>query len=370
MTQYEPIYKLDNSGRLRSWEMEADGARTRTITGIEDGKQTISGWKETRAKNVGRSNGTTAEEQAIVEIENKYALKLEGDYHRTKAAAKKGKPQRIKPMLASEWDHRKDKIEYPVFVQPKLDGIRCIAKADGLWSRTGKPIVAVPHINKALEGFFKRNPDAILDGELYNHDFKDDFNAIISMVRKTKPSEEALEIAEQKVQYHVYDLASHEGNFDTRIGRVDTIVRNVNNPAIVCVETWEANDEGDVDKLYGTFIEKGYEGGIVRLDLPYEFKRSKTLMKRKDFEDKEFKIVDILPGKGNWAGYAKRVVFELEDGRTCGSGLAATQELAKEILENKEDYIGKQVTVQYFTRTPDGVPRFPIAKALHKKARW
>jgi DNA ligase 1 len=370
MTKFETIYKLDNAGRIREFRMEADGARTRTITGIQSGAQVVSGWKDTKAKNVGRSNGTTAEEQAIVEIENKYALKLAGDYHETLASAKKGKPQRIKPMLASEWENRKDKIDYPVFVQPKLDGIRCIATATGLWSRTGKPIVAVPHINKALDKFFKNNPDAILDGELYNHDFKDDFNAIISMVRKTKPSDEALELAEQKVQYHVYDLASHDGNFDTRIGRVDTIVRNVNNPAIVCVETWGANDEDQVDKLYGNFIEQGYEGGIVRLDLPYEFKRSKTLMKRKDFEDKEFKIVDILPGKGNWAGYAKRVVFELEDGRTCGSGLAATQELAKEILDNKEDYIGKQVTVQYFTRTPDGVPRFPIAKALHKKARW
>ena len=370
MTQYETLYKLDNAGRLRVWSMEADGARTRTITGIDDGKQVVSGWKATRAKNVGRSNATTAEEQAIVEIENKYALKLAGDYHRTKAAAKKGKPQRIKPMLASEWNNRKDKIEYPVFVQPKLDGIRCIAKADGLWSRTGKPIVAVPHINKALEGFFRRNPDAILDGELYNHDYKDDFNKIISMVRKTKPSDEALELAEQQVQFHVYDIASHDGNFNARIGRVDTIVRNVNNPAIVCVETWEAPDEETVDELYGTFIEQGYEGGIIRADAPYEFKRSKSLLKRKDFEDKEFKILDILPGKGNWAGYAKRVIFELEDGRECGSGLAGNQALTKEILENKEAYIGKQVTVQYFTRTPDGVPRFPIAKALHLKARW
>ena len=370
MIQYETLYKVDTAGRVRVWSMEADGARTRTITGIEDGTQVVSGWKETRAKNVGRSNATTAEEQAIVEIENAYALKLEGDYHKSKAAAKRGKPQKIKPMLAAEWTARKDKIEYPVFVQPKLDGIRCIAKADGLWSRTGKPIVAVPHINKALEKFFNKNPDAILDGELYNHDFKDDFNAIISMVRKTKPTDEALELAEKQVQFHVYDIASHDGVFDTRIGEVDKIVSKVNNPSIVCVETWEANDEEQVDDLYGNFIEQGYEGGIIRGNAPYEFKRSNSLLKRKDFEDKEFKILDILPGKGNWAGYAKRVIFELEDGRECGSGLAGSQTLAKEILENKEAYIGKQVTVQYFTRTPDGVPRFPIAKALHLNARW
>ena len=92
-------------------------------------------------------------------------------------------------------------------------------------------------------------------------------------------------------------------------------------------------------------------------------------MKRKDFEDKEFEIVDIIEGTGNWAGYAKRIIFRLEDGRTCSSQYATTQEHAKEVLKDRKKYIGKEATVQYFTRTPDGMPRFPVTKALHLEPR-
>ena len=108
---------------------------------------------------------------------------------------------------------------------------------------------------------------------------------------------------------------------------------------------------------------------MIRVSAPYEQKRSKTLMKRKDFEDSEFEIISIEEGQGNWAGYAKRVVFKLEDGRECGSGLAGNREFARKLLEERDDYVGGQVTVQYFTRTPDGVPRFPIAKALYQNQR-
>ena len=372
MTTNKTLYKVDTKGKVRMWRMEVDGNKIRTISGIDGGKVVTSGWTVTTPKNVGRSNATTAEEQAIAEVEAKYKLKLEGDYHSSIKNAEGGN-RHIKPMLAFDWNKVKDKsqLKYPVFVQPKLDGIRCLATATGLWSRTGKEIVAVPHISAALASFFEENPDAILDGELYNHEFKDDFNTIISMVRKTKPSEEDIELAREKVEYHVYDVASSEETFKKRCGEYKRGVRSINSSCVVPVATHAATTEEEIDTLYGEFLEDGYEGGIVRLDSPYELgKRSKSLLKRKDFEDKEFKIVEIQEGKGNWSGYAKVVLFELEDGRTCGAGLAGTQEFTKEVLEKRDEYVGKQVTVQYFTRTPDGVPRFPIAKALHLKRRW
>ena len=364
MIFYDTIYKIDSKGKVREWCMELDGHRYRTVAGIKDGAQVISGWKDAKPKNVGRSNATTAEEQAILEIEAKYTKKLDGEYHLT-LDENTAKAKFYKPMLATKWEDLKDKIEYPVYTQPKLDGVRCIMNSEGMWTRTGKPITSCQHIIEQLAPLFEQCPDMVLDGELYNHDLKDDFNKIISLVRKTKPTEEDTAEAAETVQYHMYDMPSVDLDFQGRYASLEGICGD----ALKVVKTLVAHTEEEVDAHFGEFIGEGYEGGMIRLNAPYEQKRSKTLMKRKDFEDMEFEIISIEEGQGNWAGYAKRVVFKLEDGRECGSGLAGNQEFARDLLARRDEYVGGQVTVQYFTRTPDGVPRFPIAKALFANGR-
>ena len=375
----ETIYKVDSKGKVREWRMEIDGANYRTVAGIQGGQQVVSGWKEAFPKNVGRSNATTAEEQAVAEVDAKYTKKLDGEYRETvllsvvqETLKSTAQAKFFKPMLATKWEDLKDKIDYPVMVQPKLDGVRAIIKSDGIWSRAGKKILAVPHIEQQLAPLFKRFPDIVLDGELYNHDLRDDFNKIISLVRKTKPTEADLAESAITVEFHTYDFAHYPDlTYFERAQALKQFVETNSEklPSIVWVQTDSAESEAEVDDLFGGYVEQGYEGGMIRLNAPYEQKRSKTLMKRKDFEDMEFEIVSIEEGQGNWAGYAKRVVFKLEDGRECGSGLAGNQEFARELLERRDEYVGGQVTVQYFTRTPDGVPRFPIAKALFANGR-
>ena len=94
----------------------------------------------------------------------------------------------IKAMLAHKYNT--DKADYPAYMQPKLDGVRCLFTAKGAFSRTGKQFMNVYHIEQQLKTFFAANPNAVLDGELYNHELKDDFEKIISLVRKTKPTPE------------------------------------------------------------------------------------------------------------------------------------------------------------------------------------
>jgi DNA ligase-1 len=363
MITCETIFKVDSKGKVREWRMEIDGANYRTVAGIQGGQKVISGWKEAHPKNVGRSNATTAEQQAIVEVDAKYTKKLDGEYHETLETTAKAKF--FKPMLATKWEDLKDGIDYPVFTQPKLDGVRCVMNADGMFSRTGKAITSCPHIIEELAPIFAAYPDAVLDGELYNHDLRDDFNKIISLVRKTKPTEADTAEAAETVQYHLYDSPTAGDDYMDRYLFISTL----GGKSVKVIDTLEANSESDVDQQFGEFVEQGYEGGMIRVSAPYEQKRSKTLMKRKDFEDMEFEIISIEEGQGNWAGLAKRVVFRLEDGRECGSGLAGNREFARKLLEDREDYVGGQVTVQYFTRTPDNVPRFPIAKALYVNQR-
>ena len=111
----------------------------------------------------------------------------------------------IKPMLAHKFDESRIDWNDQVFLQPKLDGVRCLFTKYGAFSRTGKRFMNVEHLEGSLKLFFDAQPDAVLDGELYNHKLKDDFEKIISLVRKQKPTDADKDDAQELVQFHVYD---------------------------------------------------------------------------------------------------------------------------------------------------------------------
>jgi DNA ligase-1 len=250
----------------------------------------------------------------------------------------------------------------PCYSQPKLDGIRCIANSRGLWSRNGKLIRGAPHIYDALVEFFQEYPDAILDGELYNHQLKDNFNQIVSCVKKQKPTPEDLKLSASLVQYHVYDLASSED--DSFRDRWDWLFheleyRNELFAYVHTVRTAFHETESDLDETYTLFLQDGYEGQMVRLDVPYENKRTKALLKRKEFIDEEFPLVSINEGIGNWGGVAKSVTCSLPNGDTFNAGIKGNWEAGKELLGKDAEF--SKVTVRYQNLTPDGIPRFGIA---------
>lgn len=360
------IYKYDSKGNCRVWRMEIDGGRYRTISGIEDGNLTESKWTTAKAKNVGRANETSPEEQAELEVASKYENKLSREYHETKEAAKSG-AHFFKPMLAQSYKGLP--LWQDLYAQPKLDGMRCIATKDGLFSRQGKPITGCPHIWDALEPAFKKDPHLIIDGELYNHDLKDDFPRLMSLCKKQDPTDEQLVESEQLVQYHVYDCPSKgEFKFSTRMvfleqALTDAGIDDETSP-IWRVQTISMTDIEMFNKFHGICIEAGYEGSMLRLDKPYEQKRSKHLLKRKDFIDEEFPVIRIEEGEGNWAGAAKSVVCS-RDGKEFGAGIKGSYERGQKLL-GKEFKLAK---IRYFELTPDGVPRFGICLELYEGDR-
>ena len=371
------IYKIDSKGKVREWRMEVNGDQYRTIAGLQEGKQVTSGWTTAVGKNIGSSNEKTPEEQAVLEVESQYKKKLKSKYHKTIDTVKQGS-HFFMPMLANKWDKRKDKIKYAtesVFVQPKLDGIRCVFTKDGPHSRTGTPIVTIPHITKLLEPVFAKYPDAIFDGELYNHAMKENFNGIVSMVRQGKPTTADFDLSARMAEYHVYDFPGLlDSSFSERYGRLVELHDefDLNGSMIVVVPTTQVETEQGVDHAYDEYLADGYEGGMVRLNTPYkENGRSNGLLKRKEMQDAEFTIVRIEEGRGNWAGVAKKVFVQndLVD-EEIGAGLKGSKAYAKHVLDNAASYIGKQATIQFFGRTADKSLRFPIAKVLHKDKRW
>jgi DNA ligase 1 len=363
MQVFDTLYKRTSTGAVQIWFMEVDGDKYRSTSGQIDGKKTTTEWTVAKPKNEGRANATTAEQQAVAEVEAEYKKKLKRDYKRELDAI--DTIERFKPMLADKWGDRKAKVtEKYVHMQPKLDGIRCIAKKDGLWTRNGERILGAPHIHEQLSGLFERMPDLILDGELYNHEFKDDFNAIVSCVKKTKPTEEDLKLSAERIQYWVYDMPA-----DAHFSERNKVMQNIidfeleADNSIVITQTSEVHID-DVDKTAAIYIEAGFEGAMVRLPGKYENKRSKTLLKWKEFQDEEFPIVDIQEGDGNRSGMAARVVVSLPDGRNFSSGIIGNVEYCKQLLANKDQHIGKLATIVFQHYTPDGVPRFPKFKSV------
>lgn len=357
------LYKRNTDGSIQTWSIERNGHLYRSVSGKLGGQMIRANWTTAQPKNIGRANETSAEEQAIAEVEAHYRKKLEREYHLELEDIDKNRY--FKPMLAHKFDA--EKVTYPVFSQPKLDGIRCIATRDGLKTRNGKPINSCPHVWAEVQKVFEEFPGVLmLDGELYNHELKDDFNSLVSFIRKDKPAEGV----EGVVQFHIYDLfADPQFTFAQRLAVVVSAVPEGQYEHLVRVPTSAILNSQDLDDLYGEYLEAGYEGQMVRIDAPYEQKRSKSLLKRKEFIDDEFSIVSIEEGKGNWAGYAKRLHFRLEDGRTCGAGVSGNQALLRDWYERRDTLIGQTATVRYFTPTPDGMPRFPVVKSINEGGR-
>ena len=180
------LYSRAVNGKINEFVIEVEDNKYRTITGYTDGIKTVSEWTVCQAKNVGKKNETTPDQQALLEAQAIHRKKKEtGSFE---SILDIDTELYFEPMLAQDWNKEKHKIEYPVISQPKLDGIRCIVKKDGMWSRNGKKIISAPHIYNSLRPLFEKNPDLIFDGELYADKFAHDFNAICSLVKKTKPT--------------------------------------------------------------------------------------------------------------------------------------------------------------------------------------
>lgn len=351
------LYKYTQKGQVQQWQIFAENDSFWTEEGIKGGKLTTSLPTVCKAKNVGRSNETTPEQQAKMEAQAKWQKKVDGGYNEVLTAEKKF----FEPMLAHELSkYEKLLFTVPTFIQPKLDGIRCILEDGKLTTRNGKPIVACNHL--AI-------PYYTLDGELYNHDLKNDFNKIVSLVKKTKPTtEEEIEAAE-KVQYWVYDFPPIEKPFSLRLKALKYRFEKGGFPeSFKLVPTYHVKNQEDIEKYHEQFLSEGYEGSILRLDLGnYENKRSKQLLKKKDFVDEEFKIVGAEEGEGGRAGTIGFFIMKHDkEDKTFKSNVKGDFDYLKEVWKDHKKYIGTMATVKYFNRTPDDIPRFPYIIKLNR----
>ena len=275
----------------------------------------------------------------------------------------------IKPMLAYKVDKKPVDWSENVFIQPKLDGVRCVIQLDDkgkvyAYSRTGKPWLNIAHILEDLKPSFDLNPDMILDGELYNHDLRDNFEKIISLVRKQKPTDSDRLDSKELVQFHCYDYANTEDSYGIRMNNL--VCSDFYSYCIKYVDTKFALSKDAANIIHQYNLNNGYEGSILRLDGPYQRKRSYNLQKFKDFHDTEALIVGYEEGKGKREGTLGKFFMQDDDGNKfgCPPGKGYNYAALTDILNNIHDYIGQRATFTYFERTQYGSYRHPMFKTI------
>ena len=279
----------------------------------------------------------------------------------------------IKPMLAHKFNP--DKAVFPALLQPKLDGVRCVFTKNGAFSRTGKEFKNVDHIKETLKPLFKQYPYIKLDGELYNHKLKDDFEKIVSLVRKTKPTFEHRKEAEKLVQYHIYDMVTendklgwtYEQRLDHLINIIDANGLFINMRHVCTVPTHKVNSLEAAKDIHNKALKAGYEGSIYRNPNGlYKGTRSWDLMKFKDFHDAEATIVNYEIGKGKREGTLGKFIMQDGDGNIfgCPPGKGYNYEEMKDMLKNIHKYMGQVATFTYFQRTQAGSYRHPLFKCI------
>lgn len=340
------LFKQDVTGQIRVWEIQQiSDSQVEIRWGVLDGVM------QSQVENIPFGLSTrTQQEQVESRINSRINKQLDRGYKNSIEEAKELKGTNSlgldKPMLAQPITKVKN-IDYNnAFLQPKYDGHRClVTKVDGeviAYSRQGKLITSIPHILGELDLL----EGTVLDGELYCHGHS--LQAISSWIKKEQNNS-------LKLNYHVYDVLM-DLPYIERYEYISQLTRNLTHTVLastIIISTGE-----DVQPFFQSCISQGYEGAILRWGAAgYEVgKRSKSLVKIKEFHDDEFEVLDIEASKDNWAV----LICLCRKGKFKVSAPGSIHNKIQ-ILKNKNKYIGKFITVQYSQLTPDGLPFHPVA---------
>ena len=266
------------------------------------------------------------------------------------------------PMLAHRYNEKKGDIKFPCFVQPKLDGVRCVVVGNKLYSRNGNRFPVLPHIENELKLYNKNN--LILDGELFTDDIN--FEKIVGLVKKYKKSEED-EKNSLKIYLNVFDYIDSKLPFNKRLINLNQFFeKNKNMKYIKQVKTEECPQEKNIEEFLEKYTKEKYEGLIIRnkSGLYEENTRSVHLQKLKKFIDEEFEIIDYTtPDQGKEVGCVIWIC-RTKEGKQFSVRPSGNYQERKKLYREAKKYIGKMLTVRYQELTNGHVPRFPVGVTI------
>lgn len=316
-------------------------------------------WSEpyiVEAKNVGRANATTAEQQAYLEIERDFKKQKDKGY------AEIGQEPEVLPlpMLAHKFSDRGHKVTWPAYVQPKLNGQRMLLDNSKGWSRGGKEIIpeCIAHIQEELGPL----PEGtILDGELILPD-NPLLQKTMTAIKKYRP-----ELSPTLV-YWVYDIVDPSKTFSERFALLsETLSEGTEHVKLTPTKT--VDNAAEVMAYHEHFVRLRFEGSMVRFDSEgYDIgHRNNQLQKVKDFVDAEFEVLDIVDGGGRFQG-AAIFVCKATETETFTCVPEGDMDYRRNLFSNREEILSttKYLTVRYQELSKDGVPIFPVGVSLRE----
>ena len=374
--QFDRLYSKTSKQKINIWDLSVKTDRDNnisyicTITGNIDGKLREYKKKVEKGKNIGKKNETSHLEQAIKQATSLYTKKMRNSCYK-KSQDELESATLMTPMSAQYFEKRMKYIDFKnAYVQPKLDGVRCILKKENddvkLYSKNGLEFFNLEHIKNDIHKYFKKLPDnIILDGELYTTKFP--FNEINGFVRRKKVKKN-LDEKISKIEFHVFDcfdLNDVEWTFENRYKflkkRFKKYFKKSLNPILCLVDTKKVESEQQVYEYNTDYIKNHYEGIMIRNGLGV-YKNSKTrsndLQKYKLFKDDEFEITGYQEGSGTDKGTVIWVCSVGEHKFTVRP--KGTVEERKDYYNNGDKYIGQKLTVRFQEYSENGVPRFPV----------
>lgn len=358
---FPKLYHLAKTGKISEWEISVqlidDLPTIVTQFGYSDGVKQTAILKVTSGKNLGRSNQTTPWQQAVADAKSKWEKKQLENYRPTLDDEIK-----ILPMLAHKYADHAKKVTWPCYIQPKLNGVRCLAHItdNGVeyYSRKGKRYETLNHWTETLQNLFPSG--TILDGEAFSPYLN--FQEIVRRVKRVKTSR--FDIESTPLEYWIYDIIA-DRPFSERTEFIKQTLPQSNVEDIVRCPTRKIENENQLKSNHQDYIQHGFEGSIIRNSsgLYRPNYRSYDLLKHKDFLDKEFEIVGGRSAAGRDEG---TVVFEcaMSNGKTFSVRPKGTWEQRKEYLDNLDRYIGQALTVRYQETSEDGIPIFPVGLTI------
>lgn len=358
------VVELENGDvghRTDSWSLKQNG---------EESKHRISKVTVAEAKNVGQANERGPKEQAISEINSKADKKQDKRYW----PVGEEKPDfRVMPMSAKKYGtidggefkpkRGPGRMDFPAYVQPKLDGVRMLFDGEVGWSRKLKTFG--DHVSELFEDL-QFGGEVYLDGELMLPPDEHSFQETVSAVKREQDLSE-------KLRFYVFDLYAEDEPgkpFEKRLqlmkGWFSALSSNgASGAPIEIVLTTKAESHDEVLEAHAKYVKQGHEGTMVRsASGPYKdaTTRSGNLLKLKGFTDAEFEIVGVREGKGKFQGMAVFICAS-ENGEFEVTPKGTEEERAR-LFEDREQIVGKDLTVRFQNLTEDGLPRFPVGLGI------
>lgn len=327
----------------------------KTNEGSSISKITQSAYVTIEGKNIGRSNETTPSQQAISEINSTFKTNKDKGYREIGEADDKSF---VLPMLAYPLGDKIHTIDFPLTVQPKFDGIRCLTDGENMWSRRGKLFdrKIVAHLNNVVCG------DYIVDGELI---LPEGFplQDTVSAAKKYRDN------LSPKLLYRIYDVVAPDLCYTERYELCKKIVADTKNPQVILAPAHVIESHEEIYPLHEKFVGEGWEGTMLRLH-GHGYKinqRTNQLLKLKDFLEEEFKVVNVIDGKGKFVG-ASIFLCETPEGKIFETSPVGTMEYRKELFQKKDELIGTYWTVRFQAYTKDKIPQF--GRAINQREAY